>query len=260
MINARRIEDLSLPGLGADRAPVFAGGIAILAEVMSTLRIERMEVSSGALREGLLYDMLGRLHDEDARERSIRAMQRRYHVDLEQALRVETTAAALFDQVAGGLAALERRYRTAARLGGASARSRARYCARPLPPSRRLSGRELGSAGLRALGATAAREPRDASSAQARRPVPRRAAELLGGRRRSSSSCCLRLADAVEPQPQPFAACPRSRSRRARIRLEVNSRRSWLDDNPLTEADLEQERQWLRARGFELERSARERG
>src|SRR5690606_470964 len=50
---AKHADDLKLPGLASDRAPVFAGGIAILAEVMSALRIERMDVSSGALREGL---------------------------------------------------------------------------------------------------------------------------------------------------------------------------------------------------------------
>ena len=101
LIKARRVEELALPGLGAERAPVFAGGMAILAEVMSSLRVERLDISSGALREGLLYDMLGRLHDEDARERTIRGMQRRYHVDLEQAARVEATAVALLDQAAG---------------------------------------------------------------------------------------------------------------------------------------------------------------
>ncbi len=66
---------------------------------MSTLKIDKMEISSGALREGLLYDMLGRLQHEDARERSIQAMQRRYHVDTEQAQRVEATAALLLEQV-----------------------------------------------------------------------------------------------------------------------------------------------------------------
>src|SRR6185503_4653304 len=80
LIKAKRVEDLSLPGLAADRAPVFAGGMAILAEVMSALKVDALDISGGALREGLLYDMLGRLHDEDARERSIRAMQRSFHV------------------------------------------------------------------------------------------------------------------------------------------------------------------------------------
>ena len=111
LIKARRVEEVSLPGLGAERAPVFPGGMAILAEVMSALKVEALDISSGALREGLLYDMLGRLHDEDARERSIRAMQRRYHVDLEQAARVEATAAALLEQVARAWQLSDRRFK-----------------------------------------------------------------------------------------------------------------------------------------------------
>ena len=67
---------------------------------MSALDFEQMAVSDGALREGLLYDMVGRLTDEDARERSVRAMQGRFNVDLEQAARVEATALNLLDQVA----------------------------------------------------------------------------------------------------------------------------------------------------------------
>ena len=51
-----------------------------------------MRVADGALREGLLYDLVGRFTDEDARVRSVRAMQGRYHVDLAQAERVEATA------------------------------------------------------------------------------------------------------------------------------------------------------------------------
>ena len=52
-----------------------------------------MRVADGAMREGLLYDLLGRFTDEDARERTVRSMQQRYHVDLVQAERVEATAA-----------------------------------------------------------------------------------------------------------------------------------------------------------------------
>ncbi len=51
-----------------------------------------MDFSEGALREGLLYDMAGRLYHEDVRERSISALSQRYHVDQSQALRVEQAA------------------------------------------------------------------------------------------------------------------------------------------------------------------------
>jgi exopolyphosphatase/guanosine-5'-triphosphate,3'-diphosphate pyrophosphatase len=58
-----------------------------------------MRWSEGAMREGLLYDMIGRYTDEDARERTVRSMQLRYHVDLAQAARVEQTALRLLAQV-----------------------------------------------------------------------------------------------------------------------------------------------------------------
>ena len=61
----------------------------------SMLGIESMRVADGALREGLLYDLLGRLTDEDARVRSVRAMEGRFHVDVAQADRVEATALGL---------------------------------------------------------------------------------------------------------------------------------------------------------------------
>ncbi len=65
--------------------------MAILTEVFDVLGIESMRIADGAMRDGLLYDIVGRFTDEDARERSVRSMQERYHVDLAQAERVEAT-------------------------------------------------------------------------------------------------------------------------------------------------------------------------
>jgi exopolyphosphatase/guanosine-5'-triphosphate,3'-diphosphate pyrophosphatase len=93
-----QIDKLRWPALTEDRAPIFPGGIAILAEVLDVLQIKSMKVGDGALREGLLYDLLGRLTDEDARVRTVRAMQGRYHVELPQAERVEATALNFFHQ------------------------------------------------------------------------------------------------------------------------------------------------------------------
>lgn len=91
-IKAGSVARLRLPGLSDDRLPVFMGGLAILAEILRVLDISAMRAADGALREGLLYDLVGRLTDEDARVLSVRAMQARYHVDLSQANRVELTA------------------------------------------------------------------------------------------------------------------------------------------------------------------------
>src|SRR5262245_48907705 len=66
--------------------------MAILSEVFDVLGIESMRIADGAMRDGLLYDLVGRFTDEDARERTVRAMQQRYHVDVAQAERVEKTA------------------------------------------------------------------------------------------------------------------------------------------------------------------------
>ncbi len=94
------ITELSLRGLSERRAQVWPGGLSILAELLSVLHIEHLKVSDGALREGLLYDLLGRLQHEDARERTVRAMAARYHVDKTQARRVARTAETLHQQCA----------------------------------------------------------------------------------------------------------------------------------------------------------------
>lgn len=94
------VRDLDEPGLSTSRAQVWPGGLAILVEVMNVLRLDRIHTSDGALREGLLYDYLGRMQHEDARERSVRALASRYSVDAEQADRVATTAADFLGQVA----------------------------------------------------------------------------------------------------------------------------------------------------------------
>lgn len=99
VIAAGHVEELDLPDVDAERAPVFPGGLAILLEIVESLGIERVRVADGAMREGLLYDLMGRFTDEDARVRSVRAMEKRYYVDGQQADRVEATAVALLQQV-----------------------------------------------------------------------------------------------------------------------------------------------------------------
>ncbi|QDU67241.1 exopolyphosphatase [Engelhardtia mirabilis] len=100
MIAAGHIDQLVLPGLTPDRTPVLAGGLAILKAIFSSLRIERMQLSSFALREGLLYDLIGRIRHEDVRDRTIQRMQERYQVDRNQASRIERTAIRALRQVA----------------------------------------------------------------------------------------------------------------------------------------------------------------
>jgi exopolyphosphatase / guanosine-5'-triphosphate,3'-diphosphate pyrophosphatase len=250
LVAARRIEDAKLPGLGADRAPVFAGGLAILAEVMSTLRIERLELSGGALREGLLYDMLGRLQHEDVRERSIQAMQRRYHVDVEQAARVETTAAVLFNQVAATWQLEDDRYRQllvwAARLhevGLDIAHARYHHHGGYLLANSDLPGFvRLEQQLLAALVTLHRRKLDDPFVAELPAEWRAPAFRLI---------VLLRLAVLLNRTRSP-SDLPPIALRAAKDSLDLQFPPGWLDLNPLTAADLKQERDWLRARGFDL--------
>jgi exopolyphosphatase/guanosine-5'-triphosphate,3'-diphosphate pyrophosphatase len=100
LVSFGRIDKIELPTLKPDRASVLPGGVAILTAIFRSLDIATMSASSGALREGLLYDMLGRVWHEDVRNRTIRQLAERYHVDHEQASRVERAAMRLYRQVA----------------------------------------------------------------------------------------------------------------------------------------------------------------
>ena len=92
MIKAGEPGKLKIADLREDRVAVLPGGVAILGAVFSQLGIERMEASEGALRDGVLYDLLGRTLHHDMREATVGHFQRRYHVDLAQSERVRKLA------------------------------------------------------------------------------------------------------------------------------------------------------------------------
>ncbi len=100
LIELGHIDALQLQGLSESRRSVLAGGVAILSAVFEALNISRMLYSPGALREGVIYDMVGRLHHQDMRETTVIAFANRYQVDLRQAQQVEATALHLLNQVA----------------------------------------------------------------------------------------------------------------------------------------------------------------
>lgn len=100
LLAAGRIKKISLDGVSDARAEVLPGGFAVLMGAFRQLGLEHMEVSDGALREGLLYDLLGRIRAQDVRTASVLAMARRYHVDADQAARVAALAESLREAVA----------------------------------------------------------------------------------------------------------------------------------------------------------------
>ena len=101
LIKAGDLSRIGIEGLRDDRASVLPGGLAIMTAVLSELDIEHMSVADGAMREGIVYDMLGRTHHRDTRDATVTQFMQRYHVDVPQALRVEQLAMRLFQQFTG---------------------------------------------------------------------------------------------------------------------------------------------------------------
>jgi exopolyphosphatase/guanosine-5'-triphosphate,3'-diphosphate pyrophosphatase len=90
---------LEIAGLRAERAPVIVGGFVIMSAIFSELNILRMSQVMGALRQGVLYDLLGRFHNHDMREVTVLQFMRRYQVDPTQARQVESLAVVLARQL-----------------------------------------------------------------------------------------------------------------------------------------------------------------
>ena len=240
----KTIDSLRMRGLSERRAQVWPGGLAILVELMEVLRIERLKVSDGALREGLLYDHIGRLQHEDARDRTIKAMATRYNVDQAQAQRVAKTAAQLHEQVA-------KRWKIESPLA-----------ARALEWSASIHeiGLDISHIGFQRHGAYIAANadmpgfPRSEQKlvafliATQRTEINRSSLVSVTSKWRKSA---LRLAillgsvcSKVELPPIDAVAGKRN--------IDLRFPPGWLDANPLTVADLRREQAYLRNVGYEL--------
>ncbi len=240
-----------LPGLSQQRAPVYPGGLAIVAAVFEALAIEQMTVSDGALREGLLYDLMGRLTDEDARDRTVRAFQERFHVDLAQALRVETTAlhlaASASDAWEVGDVQSKDLLAWSARLhevGLDIAHSHHQRHAAYLVGHADLSGFSADEQARLALLVGTHRRKIDGRAfrkleAPWRAHLPRLLALLRLG---------VLLHRSRSPDPLPPL---RLKAREHKLKLRFPP--GWLELHPLTAADLKQERSWLKALDLELD-------
>ncbi|MET0205158.1 MAG: Ppx/GppA phosphatase family protein [Casimicrobiaceae bacterium] len=96
MIGAGRVSRLNLVGVKPERAPVLAGGFAIMAAAMSALGVQRINPVGGALRLGVLYDLLGRTINRDSRQVTVESISERYHVDRAHAKRIAAMAKDLY--------------------------------------------------------------------------------------------------------------------------------------------------------------------
>jgi exopolyphosphatase/guanosine-5'-triphosphate,3'-diphosphate pyrophosphatase len=99
LIAAGDLRRIAIQGLREDRIPVVAGGVAIMSAAFAELELRQMTVAEGALRQGVLWDLLGRAHHRDIRDLSIEQFARRYHIDLAQAQRVTALAQSLMAQL-----------------------------------------------------------------------------------------------------------------------------------------------------------------
>lgn len=250
IISAERFDKLNLPALSEDRAPVIAGGLAILRALFRALKIESMSVTSAALREGLLYDLIGRIHHEDVRDRTISAMEQRYHIDSVHAARVQDSALNLFDQLSVDW-----------ELMGTDRRNLLSWAAR-----------------LHELGMTVARSGhhRHGEYLLTHAAMPGFSvqdkcalASLVRSHRRKLRTECFEVLTPDEREPclrlcvllRIAARLHRDRSDRLIPELEaqahgrklsLNFPPQWLKKNPLTRADLRLEREHLARADFEL--------
>jgi exopolyphosphatase/guanosine-5'-triphosphate,3'-diphosphate pyrophosphatase len=97
--HADRLPALQIQGLKPQRQHIIAAGLAIARAALKALPLRHLQPTGAALREGVLYDLLGRFLEGDIRETTIHHLMTRFHVDRGQAQRVEQTALALLDTV-----------------------------------------------------------------------------------------------------------------------------------------------------------------
>lgn len=91
LIKAGHNDNLKIAGLSSNRIPVIAGGVSVLLAVFKTLKIEQMQVSDQGMREGLLYDLVGRITHQDVRDATVESLMTMWSIDTKQAKRVTAT-------------------------------------------------------------------------------------------------------------------------------------------------------------------------
>lgn len=100
LIACKAVNMINIKGLQAERQPVIASGLAILIAIFESFGIEQLQLSSGALREGLLYEMLPDMQNQMIRQRTIHSLAERFHIDQQHSLRIAVQMDLIFDLVA----------------------------------------------------------------------------------------------------------------------------------------------------------------
>lgn len=97
LLKAQNAERLKLDGMKDDRRAVIGGGVSVLMAVFALLEINEMQAAQGALRHGVLYDLLDREQDTtDLRSTSVQRLAQKFNTDAAQAGRVGRVSRHLF--------------------------------------------------------------------------------------------------------------------------------------------------------------------
>jgi exopolyphosphatase/guanosine-5'-triphosphate,3'-diphosphate pyrophosphatase len=93
LVRAGSASKVQLEGLRDDRRAVIGGGVSILRALMTILQIDTLHVAQGALRHGVLYEMVEREdHDTDTRDLSVQRLALKFAIDTQQGQRVNQVA------------------------------------------------------------------------------------------------------------------------------------------------------------------------
>ncbi len=241
---------LDIDGMRHDRRGVIAGGVSILRAVFKSLEIDRLVPSRGALREGLLHDLLGRIHHEDVREASALAFLERLGLDAAHGRRCRETAEGLFDQVADsqGLEPADRLVLSWAALlhTAGLAVSHSGY--------HRHGAYLIGNADLAGFSRQDRQQLAILIRGQRRRLRPDLLARIPA-ERLDTMRCLLpllRIALRLH-RDRTDRALPLPKLKASGSRLRLKFAEGWLDEHPLTHADLQSESKQLEAFGIVLD-------
>ena len=239
MLKAGDVRKLSLPGLRADRVPVLPGGFAILNAAVAALGIERLAPASGALREGVLYDLLGRFGRHDMREVTVKQFSQRYHADAPQGKRVAALATAL---ARGLLEGLDCDHEVELQLLDWAARLHEVGLDVAHNGYHKHSAYILRYADM--PGFSKMEQQRLSALVLAHRGSLRKMQGLLNSEVDVALALALRLAALIYRSRRAHTP-PAIEVRRSKAGFAISAPRDWLDDNPLTARALEDEpREW----------------
>ncbi len=97
LIKSQSADRLKLEGMKEDRRAVIGGGVSVLRAVFDLLDIQQMHAAVGALRHGVLYDLLDRDQGAtDLRSTSVDRLAVKFGADTVQSQRVSKVAQQLF--------------------------------------------------------------------------------------------------------------------------------------------------------------------